>query len=338
LALVVIVAVAECFVLVPVPAHAATGGITTDKSTYTTIAVEPKVIVGFNAVPELGAVYADVKSGVLFSPVRSTFAWQTSGQFDIMESKIAYPAGTYTFRLRQGDNAQDPAATSAEFTVTVTKARTTFNIGETSHVGTFYTTDSKWTKNQIYYEVKEKVTNADWAAGISSGNSIQLQRKDGSRWVKIDTGYAWDWSGSFTTASKWNIRQTTPAKTSYRLYVPTNDYVTGGTSDEFTISGKKRTPSFSLKYSTASQKYNSSKRVKLTIKTRGSSAHTGKAVVYDGKTRIGSFTVKQGKGSYKLPKKLKRGTHKISVKFTATAEFKPFYNTKTTPVKMIKVR
>jgi hypothetical protein len=140
-----------------------------------------------------------------------------------------------------------------------------------------------------------------------------------------------------TIAAKWTIRQATSAKKSYRLYAPPTVYTTGGASPVFTVSGKKQTPSFRLTYSAVSQKYNSSKRVKLAIATNGNSAHTGKATVYDGKKKIGTFTVKQGKGSYTLPKRLKKGTHKIKVKFTATAEFKPFYKTKTTSVQKIKV-
>lgn len=55
--------------------------------------------------------------------------------------------------------------------------------------------------------------------------------------------------------------------------------------------------------------------VKLTAKVSGSATPSGKIAVYDGKKLVKSATLKNGKATVKLSKKLKRGKHTIKVAY-----------------------
>jgi hypothetical protein len=77
-------------------------------------------------------------------------------------------------------------------------------------------------------------------------------------------------------------------------------------------------------------------------------AYRGKAQIYDGKKKIKTLNVKHGwvgnrahsdaSSTFTLPKKLKKGTHKIKVVFDPTDEYKGIFGRVTSAVKKIKVR
>jgi hypothetical protein len=106
-------------------------------------------------------------------------------------------------------------------------------------------------------------------------------------------------------------------------------------SPVFTVQGERQSVGSKVKYSKNSQKYKKSS-VKLTIAT--TRAYTCKATIYDGKKKLKTIQIRNGRpATYSLPKKLKPGTHKITVKFTANEEFTNFYAVHTTKAKKIKV-
>jgi hypothetical protein len=99
-----------------------------------------------------------------------------------------------------------------------------------------------------------------------------------------------------------------------------------------------------VKYSGSKQKYKKS-AVKLTI--RATEGYQGKVTIYDGKKKLKTIRVSSGNltgagsgagSTYVLPKSLKKGTHKITVKFTATGAYKTWYKDKTSKVKKITVK
>jgi hypothetical protein len=165
-----------------------------------------------------------------------------------------------------------------------------------------------------------------------SSSDVSLQRLEKGAWVTVES--------KTIEAPKeiekvtFTIKQTTPAAVSYRIYASETEYVTGGASDAFTVSGAKQTAGLTVRYS-GKQKYKKS-GLKLLVKTTG--AYTGTAAVYDGKKKIKTVAVRYGEGTVKLPKNLKKGTHKISVKFTPGGEYKGIYKEKTSAVKRIIIR
>jgi hypothetical protein len=141
------------------------------------------------------------------------------------------------------------------------------------------------------------------------------------------------------------LKLPTAAKTSYRLYVPETDYVTGGYSATFTLSGKKASPGLVVKYS-GKQKYKKS-GMSLNIYINDKGAFEGKVYIYDGKKKIKTLKVLRGyiadkygyyskSNKYTLPKTLKKGTHKIKVKFIPSTDYAKFYNSQTSAAKTVK--
>jgi hypothetical protein len=218
----------------------------------------------------------------------------------------------------------------------------TFVIGDTSHVGTFYTSDYKNVKNTIYYEVKKEINVIVPQVprlGYADTMHISLERLDGSTWMSIDKKrcYVSETGGSKYLLT-YIIRQETSTKTQYQFRLAASESldISETVSPIFTIEGVKQNPGLSVEYNKGSQRYNKTP-VTLTIKT--TAAYTGKAVVYDGKKKLKTLSLKSGKPiTYNLPKKLKRGKHKISVKFTPGGEFTPFYNTVTSKTKTVTVK
>jgi hypothetical protein len=226
-----------------------------------------------------------------------------------------------------------------------------FSIGETTHVGTFYTSDYKYSKNTIYYEVKKEISvNFGYqkrGAVPDTSVTAELQRLDGTEWVSIATDtVARVFGGSQTEQFQFTIKQTTPNVKRYRVHI--NAFVYDETkssvridspriinspdavSAEFTVSGTKQVPGLNVK-ATGKQAVGKSGK-KLEIKT--TRAFAGKAVIYDGNKKLGTVPVKAGAATYTLSKKLKKGTHNIKVVFTAGAEFAGFYNTQTKTIKV----
>jgi len=142
-----------------------------------------------------------------------------------------------------------------------------------------------------------------------------------------------DWP---TSAVTFSFAENSPAAVNYRLYVAETAYVTGGASEVFTVSGALQQPVVSVKYSAKSQTIGG-KQVKLTI--RAQDIYAGKAVVYDGKKKLGSAKIDRATGTatYKLPKTLKAGTHKIKVVYEPAAEYVGIYAKWTSAVTKVKV-
>jgi hypothetical protein len=350
LAVLVIAAVAACFTLVPVEAHAAADTITIGKTSYTVeSAAFPSLQIGYNA-SKTDYVYLDEMTDGLWVNVGDDYPSGGSGIIDVFEDLGKYyhdphPAGTFNYRLRQGD-ITNPTVQTAVFTVTYNKTQPVLDIGTTTkHTGIFYTSDSMYSdSNTLYYYIEDKPVNLTWITGRGQNGTFIVQRLNGSKWVNVETITKYQDNTMATQTYKLDVKQYTSGTKSYRLYCPETVYTKAATSAVFTITGKKQSPGLSVKYSKKSQKRGSSSRVRLTILTK--EAYSGKAVVYDGSKKLKTLTIKygfiKGKTSYKsyyyLPKTLKKGTHKISVKFTATSVFKPFYKTQTSKVTKIKVK
>jgi hypothetical protein len=218
-----------------------------------------------------------------------------------------------------------------------TPGQVIIKIGETSHVATFHTSDHKYTSDTLYYDLTKEITVEAPTPSVSNSYYLkaELERLDGNDWMPVDqksTYYIYsDSSEKFT----FKIEQTTPATKRYRIHVPNAGLALENTSEEFTVSGKKQAPGLGVSFSKSSQKY---KKTPVTLDITTTRAYTGKATVYDGSKKLKTVPVKNGKGTYTLPKSLKKGTHKIKVKFTAGEEFTAFYNTQTTNGKNIKVK
>ncbi|MDR1767423.1 MAG: hypothetical protein LBR32_03160 [Propionibacteriaceae bacterium] len=242
-------------------------------------------------------------------------------------------AGTWQFRLR----IEDPVAVSAPYTVQLDAAPTTIGLGSTALSGSdvvFKSYHFDFTFNDPYYEAK-KSFSVEFPTAVGEYANISLQRLDAGQWLEVSSYRSYVSTGSSGVSLEATITQNTPAKTSYRFVVPATDWTTGATSDTFTVTGQKQSPSLSVSYSASKQKYKKS-AVTLTATTK--IAHTGKITVYDGKKKLRSVTVNYSKAKYTLSKKLKKGTHKIKVKFTPSADYAPFFNSATSKVKKIKVK
>jgi hypothetical protein len=349
LAVLVIAAVAACFTLVPVEAHA-DNPFTLGSTAYTVAsAADPELKISYN-VSQAGMVYLDEFKDGLWVKIMHDTPSSGSGTIDVFGYPFAeyfndpHPAGTFKYRLRQGDNIGSPTAVSPDFTITYNKTKPQLDIGTTKHTGEFYTTSNPSSSSDIYYLLKDKSVNLTWISGKYEYGTVHIQRLDGSKWVNVDTFQRVQSNTATDTYKIYRIYQYTSGTKSYRLYCPATEYTSEATSAVFTITGKKQSPGLSVKYSKKSQKRGSSSRVRLTVLTKF--AYSGKAVVYDGSKKLKTLTIKYGyiKGKYAyssyyyLPKTLKKGTHKISVKFTATGVIKPFYKTQTSKVTKIKVK
>lgn len=88
-----------------------------------------------------------------------------------------------------------------------------------------------------------------------------------------------------------------------------------------------------VKLSKSSQRYKKSP-AKLTVGVSPKLA--GKAVIYDGKKKLKTVSVKNGKATYKFSKTLKRGTHKIKVVFKPSDTKK--YKSSTSKTVKLKVK
>ncbi|MDR1768712.1 MAG: hypothetical protein LBR32_09865 [Propionibacteriaceae bacterium] len=271
-----------------------------------------------------------------------TFRVQTSdsGSADIFENMAAEKAGVYTFKLVESSLG----AESAPITVTISKMQTAFALSATSIKGEFTSTHKAKGKNTLYYAA-ETDTVVSWpCAPDEIGSPVTLQRLSSSKWVSEDQSEPALLPTDGNSTQTWAIKQKTAEATSYRLYVAPSDYVTGGTSDTFTVTGEQRSPKISVKYSASTQRLNKT-AVKMTVTAKG--LIRGKVRVYDGGKLLSTVTMSKGTASgetvtgkvtYTLPKSLKKGAHKIKVKFTPTAEYVGFYAQQTSKATKITVK
>jgi hypothetical protein len=217
-----------------------------------------------------------------------------------------------------------------------------FSMGETALVGTFYTNASKYTfiASGTYYEVTKDVgIMVPVAPTVRVAIGVALERENYGDWISVDSANVWlSPSGGPSGALSAKIRQNTAATTQYRFHIwPVPDLGMAETiSPVFTVTGEMQNPGVSVEYSKKSQRY---KKDPVQIKITTERAFEGKAVIYDGKKKLKSLIVKNGSASvYSLSKKLKVGTHKISVEFTPRGNYKPFYSVVKTKVRNIKVK
>ncbi|MDR1833903.1 MAG: Ig-like domain-containing protein [Propionibacteriaceae bacterium] len=305
---------------------------------YETTAVEPTVKVAYTfpaAKASLEYIHVQALVNGIWVEYSKEYHSGTSGTVETFGS--AYndeKAGLWQFRLA----CDDPVAYSPVYTVQINAATTSIGIGKTAHTlanGVVYKASSYlYSFNDPYFEIT-KTTALEYPTADTNSFEIILQRKEGSKWVEVERKKKY-LNNKVTGASiDWTIKQRTPAKTSYRYVVPATDWTTGVTSKVFTITGKKQKPSLEVSYSASAQKYKKT-AVQLSISTK--IANTGKATVYDGKKKLGSVTLTGGSATYTLSKKLKKGTHKITVKFTPTSNYAVFYKAQTSKAKTIKVK
>jgi hypothetical protein len=307
------IALALCFVPVPLNAHAAEGGITVDTTSFTTVST---------ATDNVKVTYTRTPGNVLGSPLyvdrlNDASVWiqdslVTTSSSQTGEARLLFgatKAGTYTLRLRMG-NILTPDATSQNISVVVEKAQTLYDIGAKSHVG-ILKTGFLLGVNRPWFEVEKKIS-VTWP--IESGiGSVDLQRNDGGKWSKVSSlsAYIGSTTGPVEEMS-FVIRQTTAKTTTYRIYCAPTDYTTGGASETFTVSGKARTPGASL----------TAKGRQVSFKTTG--ATEGKVTFYDGSKKLKTVTLKHGVSSYTLPAKLK-GTRTIKATFKPTGVYAGCY-------------
>ena len=328
LAMLPVIVIGICFALPAVPVMALED-ITISDTAYTISAVTPKAVEVIHA-PYHDVVYLDKKASGMWVQDRAVLAGQ-SGEKDLFLGKGHLAAGVYTYRLRQGP-LLTPTAVSPDIQVMVFKEPTYFALDKTQYVGKFYTTKYPYSKNTIYYEVTGIEGVVTWANTKNGAFKLELQRWEGTKWKSISSNTYVLTDGRKSFISK--LQQTTPMETKYRFSVQENDYVTGGISPEFTVTGKKQTPNLKVKYSGNKQIYG---QTSITLTITSKNVFSGKAEIYDGNKRIKTVKVKNGKATYTLSKKLKKGTHKIKVLLKPTKEYKTFYNNKTSAVKKIKV-
>jgi hypothetical protein len=337
--------VAACVVFVPTPVSAAETINIGSASTFTTTAINPNAEVSFSGLTtSVNTIYVQQSANGVWSSFGSCklSPSSTSGKVNLFDGKSPIAAGTYTLRLAS-DNNIPPAAWSPSVTVTVNKNPTSFVIGDTAHVGTFHVARYVYSSDDPYYAVKKDVA-VNWIGDSSETvYAVEVQRKEGAEWKTIGSKSPGIWAAPTITAT-FDIEQKTPATTQYRFLVKEGNYVTGGVSGVFTISGKKQSPGLSVDFSKKSQKYKKG-GVKVSIKTTG--AKIGTAVIYDGSKKLKTLSITGGfiKGKYSesssfytLSKKLKKGKHKIKVVFTAKAQYTLFYNKQTSKVTTIKVK
>jgi hypothetical protein len=208
-------------------------------------------------------------------------------------------------------------------------------------VGYFHSTDWKYSTNTMYYKAEKKVL-FQWpnAESLSLGKFIrvELQRLENGEWFPLPSRSLYVSKHKYAFEEKFVIEQDTPNVTSYRIHVDANaETNTEETySPVFTVRGEKQSVGAVVKYSKSSQRY---KKAPVTVTVSTTRAYTATAQIYDGKKKLKTLRIKNGNAvSWKLPKKLKKGTHKIKVKVTPGGEFKPFYKVYTSNVKKIKVK
>jgi hypothetical protein len=219
--------------------------------------------------------------------------------------------------------------------------QTTFDIGKTSHVAKFNRNDIKVPSMWYEFDKEFSVTNPNLLGNVAF---VYLDYWNGKAWEQLssttDTLGSEETTGYFT----YNIRQETSATVRYRFRVEGDYRVTGGHSEEFTVSGVKQAPGLKVSVSPTTQKY---KKTSAKVKIRVTKEAEGKVTIYDGKKKLKTIKVNyrgfvnsfSAKGSYySLSKKLKKGTHKIKVVYAPTGDFKKFYKTQTSKVFKVKVK
>ncbi|MDR1767422.1 MAG: hypothetical protein LBR32_03155 [Propionibacteriaceae bacterium] len=231
--------------------------------------------------------------------------------------------------------APSPARANEGVDLLVAPQTTAFALDSLADVGQFHSTDFKKIRNDLWYQVTKHVT-VQWPGGVDETSYVRLEKlADDGQWVPVGKPrIAFLEAGETSVSYAWKIMQDTPDPVQYRFAVDASAAVTGGVSETFQISGELQTPGLKVKYSKKTQHY---KKTPVALSITTSKAYKGSAAIYDGDTLLKTVKVTSGKASCSLPKKLKTGVHKITVVFTATAEFADFYSTQTSAVKKVKV-
>jgi hypothetical protein len=178
------------------------------------------------------------------------------------------------------------------------------------------------------------------APGEGKGQYVRvvLERRDGDSWFPYTDTTSYIINTKQTANLTYRIKQDTSGVKKYRFHVAANAVLdmSDTVSPEFTVTGERQDPGLAVGYSKSSQRY---KKSSVTVTVKMAQAYAGKATIYDGKKKLKTLTIKNGKTvTYKLSKNLKRGNHKITVKFVPGEEFAPFYKTVTSKAKTIKVK
>jgi hypothetical protein len=338
IAIVLVVVVTAGIILFPLPVGAAYSQIIIGNTrTFETYATNPVAEVAYQLTEQAPTTSGAVEQSPdmtltvqqyvdgLWIKYAEVSVTEQSGRINLFDQRENEFAGTYRFRLSV-DNTVSP-----EVTVIIKKSPTSFNIGMKSQTGKFYTTGLIYSKNDLYYLLVKEIAVINLNDSLVSSSELYLQRYDSSGWVTVSS-YDVLQPKEIERVS-FSIKQSTPLAKQYRVYAPETNYVTGGTSEVFTVKGTKQSIGLTIKYS-GKQRYKKS-ALKLTVKT--SAANTGTAVVYDGKKKIKSIAIRYGEGTGKLPKDLKKGTHKFRVTFVPGGEYKGFYNSKSSAVKKVTI-
>jgi putative NIF3 family GTP cyclohydrolase 1 type 2 len=320
-------------VLAPVPAHAADGPVVIgDTRVFETYATNPAAYITYQApapdtpaapspdtpetpTPDAVTITVQQYSDGMWVQYSKLEGAGRSGRINLFQGKEYETAGTYIFRLSMDNNP----AVSPNVTVSVKKSPTGIGIGMLQHTGAFHTTGFVYSANELYYQADKEIKVFNLDASVATAADIDLQRYDNQTWTTLERKQVS--SPKEIEQVAFSIKQYTPETKYYRISVPETSYVTGGISEIFTVAGETQTPGLSVRYS-GKQRYKKTS-MKLVIKT--AKAFTGKAVIFDGKKKIKTVAVQYGEGTAKLPKNLKKGTHKIKVQFVPCGEYKGFY-------------
>ncbi|MFT4264052.1 MAG: Ig-like domain repeat protein [Nocardioides sp.] len=272
-----------------------------------------------------GTLTASVSGGsstatgtVTFSEGAATLGTATlsGGTATLSLSVVSLSAGTHTIvAAYSGDDALN--SSSASFTLTVSAAVTQVAASDATatsgQAATFPVTVSAGGPFKPTGAVTLTLNGAVLASGVLSDGAASLSAATSGLAAGdylVTVTYAGD--GNFATSSTVaTLHVTAPA-----VGTPGNPAPVVGASVPAKIKAK-------------------TKKLTVTFTAKGASSTVinGKVTVYDGKKKIGTFTVTKGKAVIKLKKKLKKGKHKLKLVLTASATSKAATFTKVVKVK-----
>lgn len=307
------------------------------QTAFQTTAISPTAVIAYQlpaSVSGSPTVIVERLVNGIWTQYAIDYLAKSAGTIDTFRNKSEEVGGLWQFRLR----SESPDAVSPVYTVQVNKNQTKIGLGETAYTkanGVVFKVDNwSWSFNDPRY-VLEKTISVEYPISGMRSHEIALQTLSGGKWTDVSRTTNLFLSSMTADTINWTITQKTAAKTSYRFVIPETDWTTGATSEVFTITGVKQSPHLSVSYSSATQKYKK-KAVTLKITTKG--PHTGKATIYDGSKKLATVKVAGASATYTLSKSLKKGNHKIKVKFVPSDDYAKAYNTQTSKAKTIKVK